>query len=406
MDMELIVQKYGGTSVADPDRIRAVAARVTSYVRGGKRVAVVVSAMGHETDRLMGIAKSISKNPKPEAMDLLLATGEQASVAMLSLALGDEGVASETFLAHQAGIQTDANHGRARIRGIDAERVRCSIEGGNVAIVAGFQGVAESGAITTIGRGGSDTTAVALAAALHASCCEIYTDVDGVYTADPNICPDAKLLKKISYEEMMELSDAGARVLHSRSVEMAAKYKVPLVVKSSFNEGEGTTVVSEEDISEGAVISGITCNTGEAKISIRRVPDKVGVTAAIFAPIAKAGIDVDLIVQTVSEEGFTELSFTVPKDDLRRALTLAEAAAKKVHAGKVSAAGDIAKISAVGLGMRSHAGIAHRMFAALAAEGISIQMIGTSEIKVSMIIDMKYAELAVRVLHKEFALNE
>nr|HPQ81405.1 aspartate kinase [bacterium] len=325
--------------------------------------------------------------------------------ALLALALDSMGVPTKVFTGAQAGFATDSNHGRARIVKIDSRRVKEALASGCVAVVAGFQGADERGEITTIGRGGSDTSAVALAAALEANVCEIYTDVEGVATADPRICRKARMLPVISYEEMMELADAGAKVMHARAVELAAKFRVPLVVRSSFAEGPGTCVVSEEDAMEGTVVSGITCNTGEAKVAIRRVPDKIGVTATIFKPIAKAGIDVDLIVQNVAADGFTDLTFTVPKEDLRRAMTLAETAAREVEAGKVEAAGDIAKISVVGLGMRSHAGVAHRMFDALAREGIAIQMIGTSEIKVSIVIDVKYAELAVRVLHEAFELD-
>ena len=406
--MKTIVQKYGGTSVANPERIRAVASRVAAAVKRGDRVAVVVSAMAGETDRLLAAAREFAQGGEPSLahVDFLVATGEQQSVALLSLALEAQGVPAEAFTGGQAGFHTDENHGRARILGIDALPVKKALEAGRVAVVAGFQGKSEGGEITTIGRGGSDTSAVALAAALEADVCEIYTDVEGVATADPRICSTARVLPRISYEELMELADAGAKVVHSRAVELAAKYRVPLAVKSSFSEAEGTWVVSEEGAMEGTVVSGITCNTGEAKVAIRRVPDKVGVTAKIFAPIAKAGINVDLIVQNVAEDGRTDLTFTVPKEDLRRAMTLAETAAREVEAGRVEAAGDIAKISAVGLGMRSHAGVAHRMFEALAKEGIGIQMIGTSEIKVSIVIDVKYAELAVRVLHEAFGLHE
>jgi aspartate kinase len=403
--MNIVVHKYGGTSVADRDRIKAVAQRVAAAAKAGDAIAVVVSAMAGETNRLIAMAEEMSKDALPRDVDLLVATGEQASVALLSMAIRDLGVATEVFLGYQAGIVTDGNHGRARIERIDPARVRAALEAGRVAIVAGFQGAAEDGAITTIGRGGSDTSAVALAAALGAHHCEIMTDVEGVLTADPRICPSARLLPRITYEEMMELADAGAKVLHTRCVELAARYRVPLAVRSSFTDGEGTWVVPEEEHMEGPVVSGITCNTGEAKVAIRRVPDKVGVTAEIFAPIAKAGINVDLILQNVSADGYTDLTFTVPKEDLRRAMQLAEIGARDVKAGKVEAAGDIAKVSAVGLGMRSHAGVAHRMFEALAREGIAIQMIGTSEIKVSIVIDMKYAELAVRVLHEAFGLG-
>ncbi|MBN1282525.1 MAG: aspartate kinase [Proteobacteria bacterium] len=402
--MQTIVHKYGGTSVADLERIRAVARRVAGVARGGSRVAVVVSAQAGETDRLIRLAHEMAREPHERDMDLLVATGEQASVALLSLALRGEGQETETFLGFQAGIFTDGNHGRARIEGIDPAGVRSALDRGAVAIVAGFQGIAPDGRITTIGRGGSDTSAVALAAALRADRCEIFTDVEGVATADPRICPDAKLLRRITYEEMMELADTGAKVLHTRCVELAARFKVPLVVRSSFTEGEGTWVVPEESVLEGTVVSGISLTTGEAKVAIRKVPDRVGVTAAIFKPIARAGIDVDLILQNVSEDGFTDLTFTVPKADLRRAMQLAEQAARDVKAGRVEAAGDIAKVSVVGLGMRSHAGVAHRMFEALAAEGIAIEMIGTSEIKVSIVVDIREAERAVRVLHKAFGL--
>lgn len=403
--MKTIVQKYGGTSVADAQRIRSVALRVAETARKGERVAVVVSAMSGQTDRLLQLAREFSDEPHARDLDLLLATGEQASVALLSLALRGEGVETETFLGFQAGFLTDEHHGRARIEALDARRVESALSKGKVAVVAGFQGATRDGAITTIGRGGSDTSAVALAVALKADYCEIYSDVAGVYTADPRICSNARLLERITYEEMMELANAGAKVLHCRSVELAAKYRMPLLARSSFVGGEGTWVVPEEDAMEGPVVSGITCTLGEAKVAIRRVPDKVGVTAEIFKPLAKAGIDVDLIIQNVSADGHTDLTFTIPKDDLRRAMTLAEGAAREVRAGRVEAAGDIAKVSVVGLGMRSHAGVAHRMFETLAREGIAIQMIGTSEIKVSIVIDIKYAELAVRTLHETFGLE-
>lgn len=435
--MAIIVQKYGGTSVANLERIRSIARRIAESAEGGHRIAAVVSAMAGETDGLIGIARQFGAEPNPRFVDFLVATGEQKTVALLALALEEIGVAACVFTGNGAGILTDASHGRARILKIDPVRVKAALDAGRVAIIAGFQGATESGDVTTIGRGGSDTSAVALAAAIEADRCEIFTDVDGVFTADPRICDKAQILSRISYEELMELADAGAKVVHSRAVEIAAKYDVPLVVKSSFHhpspnlspegrggergavnrdyvpsprggegqgEGGGTTVVPEEEIFECAVISGITCNKGEAKVAIRRVPDKAGVTAKIFAPIARAGINVDLIIQNVSADGFTDLTFTCPKDDLRRAMTLAEGAAREVEAGKVEAAGDIAKISAVGLGMRSHAGVAHRIFKALAAEGIAIQMIGTSEIKVSIVIDIRHADLAVRVLHAEFGL--
>ncbi len=402
--MKIVVHKYGGTSVADIARIRAVARRVATAART-ERVAVVVSAQAGETDRLIGLARKLMPEPHARDMDLLIATGEQASVALLSLALRCEGLATETFLGFQAGIVTDGNHGRARIEHIDPARVRAALEAGRIAVVAGFQGMSFDGRVTTIGRGGSDTSAVALATALSADRCEIFTDVEGIKSADPRICPDAKLLKCITYEEMMELADTGAKVLHTRCVELAAKHGVPLVVRSSFTEGEGTRVVPEERRLEGTVVTGISLTKGEAKVAIRKVPDRIGVTARIFKPIAKAGIDVDLILQNVSEDGYTDLTFTVPKGDLRRAMTLASLAARDVEAGRVEAAGDIAKVSVVGLGMRSHAGVAHTMFAALAEDGIAIQMIGTSEIKVSIVVGIHQAERAVRVLHEAFGLS-
>lgn len=406
----IIVQKYGGTSVGDATRIRAVAERIAKTAAAGNKVAVVVSAMAGETDRLIKMAREFASEPNPRHEDLLLATGEQKSVALLAIALEGLSVPSETFLGYQAGIFTDKNHGAAHIEKIDTGCVMAALNEGKVAVIAGFQGVTDDGKITTIGRGGSDTSAVALAAALHADVCEIYTDVDGVLTADPRICSEAKVLPRISYEEMMELADAGAKVVHARAVELAAKYRIPLAVRSSFTDAEGTLIAPDETLRsaqsdmEGPVVSAVTCTLGEAKIAMRRVPDKVGVTAKIFAPIAKAKINVDLIIQNVSADGFTDLTFTVPKEDLRRAMTIADAAAREMGAGRVEAAGDIAKISAVGLGMRNHAGVAHRMFEALAKEGIAIQMIGTSEIKVSIVIDTKYAELAVRILHKVFGL--
>ena len=400
-----IVQKFGGTSVGDVDCIHAVAKKVAANVNGGDRVVVVLSAMSGHTDRLVKMAREMADEPNSRDMDLLVSTGEQQSIALMSLALGKLGIECTPMLGYQAGISTDDNHGRARITGIDTKAILETLDAGRVAIVAGFQGVSQNGAITTIGRGGSDTTAVALAAALGADKCEIYTDVDGVHTADPRICSDARSLDKITYEEMMELADAGAKVVHSRAVELAAKFKVPLDVRSTFSNNCGTRVAVEDSAIEGTVVSGITCNTGEAKVAIRKVPDRVGVTARIFEPIARAGINVDLIIQNVSADGYTDLTFTVPKEDLKKAMTLAEDAARQVKAGRVEAAGDIAKISVVGLGMRSHAGVAHRMFDVLAKEGIAIEMIGTSEIKVSIVIEMKYAELAVRVLHKAFDLG-
>ncbi len=410
--MSLIVQKYGGTSVATPEKIKAVAKRIAASKKNGDKIVVVLSAMAGETNRLIDLAKQAGVEPNPKHQDLLVATGEQVSVSLMAIALEELGIKAEPLLAHQVSILTDGNHGRARIRNIDTKKLLQIVDEGTVAVVAGFQGVTEEGAITTIGRGGSDVTAVAIAAALSQVSglrsqvsCEIFTDVDGVFTADPRICQKSRKLSRISYEEMLELADAGAKVLHTRAVEIAAKYSLPVHVRSTFNDSDGTWVVPEEEKMEDALVSGITCNLNEAKVAIRRVPDKVGITAKIFEPISKAQINVDMILQNVSADGYTDLTFTVPKEDLKRAIALTEVVARQVEAGRVEAAGDIAKISVVGLGMRSHAGIAHTMFAALAKEGIGVQMIGTSEIKVSIVIEMKYAELAVRTLHDAFHLE-
>ncbi len=405
-DDMLLVQKYGGTSVGSLERIREVAQRIVRARTQGNRVAVVLSAMAGETNRLVALAREAAETPHPAHTDVLLATGEQTSVALMGIVLEEMGVAAQSFLGHQVRILTDGNHGRARITSIDVERLRQVIDTGGVPLIAGFQGVTDDGAITTIGRGGSDTSAVAIAAALGADACEIMTDVEGVYTADPRICPDARKLSRISYEELLELADAGAKVMHTRAVEIAAKYKVKMCIRSSFNNSEGTWVVPEEEIMEDTLVSGITMNMSEAKVAIRHVPDEVGVVARIFEPIAKADINVDLIIQNLAADGRHDLTFTVPKEDLKKALQLAEGAARVVGAGRVEAAGDIAKISVVGVGMRTHAGVAHTMFDALAKHGIAIQMIGTSEIKVSIVIDIKYAELAVRVLHEAFGLND
>lgn len=404
--MTLIVQKYGGTSVATPEKIKAVAKRIAASKKNGDKLIVVLSAMAGETNRLIELSKEAGALPSPKHQDLLVSTGEQVSVSLMAIALEDLGIKAEPLLAHQVSIVTDENHGRARILDIDTKKLLNIIDDGKVPVVAGFQGVTKDGAITTMGRGGSDITAVAIAAALKADRCDIFTDVDGVFTADPRICEKSKKLNRISYEEMLELADSGAKVLHTRAVEIAAKYRVPVHVRSSFRDSDGTWVVPEEESMEDALVSGITCNINEAKVAIRRVPDKIGVTAKIFEPISKAGINVDMILQNVSADGYTDLTFTVPKEDLKKAIALAEVSARQVEAGRVEAAGDIAKISVVGVGMRSHAGIAHTMFDALAKEGIAIQMIGTSEIKVSIVIDMKYAELAVRILHDAFHLEK
>jgi aspartate kinase len=447
--MMLIVKKFGGTSVATPEKIRLAAGKIAASHRLGDKIVVVLSAMAGETDRLLSLARQAHPDPDPKYCDLLVSTGEQVTVSLMAIALKETGVNAETLLGHQVSIVTDNNHGKARILKIDTKKLLKIVNDGKVPVIAGFQGVTEEGLITTLGRGGSDITAVAIAAALkdviasetkqshdnneiasspppsrnykgpHVSglasrvsrpasqvFCEIFTDVEGVFTADPRICEKARKLPRVSYEEMLELADSGAKVLHTRSVEVAAKYRVPIHVRSSFSEDSGTWIVPEEEKMEDTLVSGITCNINEAKVAIRRVPDKIGITARIFEPIAKAGINVDMILQNVSAEGYTDLTFTVPKEDLKRAIALAEVVARQVEAGRVEAAGDIAKISVVGVGMRSHAGIAHRMFDVLAKEGIAIQMIGTSEIKVSIVIDMKYAELAVRILHDAFQLDK
>ncbi|MBI4126758.1 MAG: aspartate kinase [Deltaproteobacteria bacterium] len=404
--MALIVHKYGGTSVGDPERIRSVAERVARVKRAGNDVVAVVSAMAGETDRLLQLAHKVSADPIPQHQDLLVSTGEQVTVGLLSLALESLGLASRGFLGSQVRIVTDERHGKARIKRIDAGRIRDALKKGEVAIIAGFQGVTEQGAITTIGRGGSDTSAVAIAAALKADVCEIFTDVAGVYTADPRIVEGARLLRRMTYEEMLELADSGAKVLHNRSVEIAARFRVPLVVRSSFDDGEGTEIVPEEESMEETLVSGISLDRKEAKVAIRHVPDRVDMPARIFRPLAEGDINVDMILMNVSKEGHTDVSFTVPKDDLKRAITIAEGVARELGAGKVEASADIAKIAVVGLGMRSHAGVAHTMFSALAKEGVGIQMISTSEIKVAMVIDIKYAELAVRILHDTFELGK
>jgi aspartate kinase len=400
--MTLVVQKYGGTSVGSIERMRCVGERVSQAVRDGNKVVVVLSAMAGETNRLVDLCRSVNDQPNPAYSDILVSTGEQVSISIMCMVLESMGLKPQPFLGYQIKIITDENHGRARIKKIDIEQLNSALSEDRIPVVAGFQGVTEHGAITTIGRGGSDVTAVAIAAALSADCCEIMTDVDGVYTADPRICSKARKLDRISYEELLEFADGGAKVIHTRAVGIAAKGKVSLCVRSSFSLDDGTRVVPEEEIMDSTLISGITVNTDEAKVAIRNVPDEVGVVARIFEPLAKTGINVDLILQNLSAEGRHDLTFTVPKDDLKKAIAHAEGAARLVGAGRVEAAGDIAKISVVGVGMRSHTGVAHRMFDALAKHGIAIQMIGTSEIKVSIVIDIKYAELATRVLHEEF----
>ncbi|RMF94229.1 MAG: aspartate kinase [Candidatus Schekmanbacteria bacterium] len=404
--MALIVQKYGGTSVGDIEKIKNVARRVIETKRKGNQVAVVVSAMAGETDRLIGLAHSISDMPDEREMDVLMSSGERVSIALLAIAINSMGEKAISFTGRQVGMVTDSVHMKARIERINAERIKAALNKGYIAVVAGFQGITPEGDVTTLGRGGSDTSAVAIAAAIKADVCEIYTDVDGVYTADPRIVPSAKRLGKISHEEMLELASLGAKVLQIRSVEFAMKYNVPLYVKSSFKEGGGTLVTMEDETMEQVLVTGVALAKDDAKISIRHVPDKPGIAASIFKPLAEASIVVDMIIQNVSKEGFTDITFTVPKTDAKKAMEIVNEAAKSIEAEEVLTDENIAKVSIVGAGMRNHSGVASKMFQALSAEGINIQMISTSEIKISCIIDSKYGELAVRTLHDAFELEK
>jgi aspartate kinase len=404
--MSLIVQKYGGTSVGSPERIDAVAERVARARAAGHDMVVVVSAMSGETDRLIKLAKRVNPEPPARELDVLLATGEQTAIALLSMALERQGVPARSYTGYQVHILTDNAHGRARIVGIDDRRVRDDLKKGRVVVVAGFQGVDEEGNITTLGRGGSDTTAVAMAAALKADECQIYTDVDGVYTSDPRIVPEARRLDRITVEEMLEMASLGAKVLQIRSVEFAGKYKVPLRVLSSFEEGPGTLITYEENEMEAPLISGIAFNRDEAKLTIRGVPDQPGVAYRILGDIAQAGINVDMIVQNVGADGTTDFTFTVHRADYKKAGDVLKNVAAQMKAKEVTGDDKIVKISVVGVGMRSHAGIASQAFKALADEGINIQMISTSEIKISVVVEEKYLELGVRALHGAFGLEK
>ena len=400
--MSLLVQKYGGTSVASIDRIKQVAAKIAAAKRAGHDLVVVVSAMAGETNRLLALAHEISEIPDEREKDVLLASGEQVSVALLTLALKEAGFPARSFLGHQVRIATDNAYGKARILSIDSTKILLALKAGEVVVIAGFQGVDEDDNITTLGRGGSDTSAVALAAFLSAQACEIYTDVEGVYTTDPGICPDARKLARISYDEMIELASTGAKVLEIRSVEFAKNFSVPVHVRSTFADAEGTWLVNEEESMSDVLVSGVACDSNEAKITLLRVPDRPGLAAQIFGPIAEAHIVVDMIIQNVSEDGTTDLTFTVPKADHKKALDIVEKTAVAVNAKGVKIDTDMAKISVVGVGMRTHAGVAAKMFEVLAREGINIEMISTSEIKISVVIETKYTELAVRVLHEAF----
>jgi aspartate kinase len=405
--MALVVQKYGGTSVGDVERIRNVARRVINTKNQGHEVVVVVSAMAGETDKLIRLAQQVTPNPDEREMDVLISTGEQVSIALLSITLKEMGIDAKSYLGFQIKIATDSAFGKARITGIESERVLNDLKNKRIVVVAGFQGVDESDNITTLGRGGSDTTAVAIAAALKADVCEIYTDVDGVYTTDPNICSKARKLSKISYDEMLEMASLGAKVLQIRSVEFAKKYDVPIHVRSSFNDNLGTMVCKEDEEMEKVVVSGVTYNKNEAKIEVMRLPDIPGVAAKLFKPIADANIVVDMIIQTSStEKGCADVAFTVPKSDFAKTLQIVKETIKELGGKEVISNEDIAKISIVGVGMRSHSNVATQMFSALAKDGINIQMISTSEIKISCIIDSKYTELAVRALHDAFELDK
>jgi aspartate kinase len=408
--MALIVQKYGGTSVANPERIRNVARRVARYKAMGHQVVVVVSAMSGETNRLIALAKEIMPDPDPRELDVMLSTGEQVTIGMTALALSELGIKAKSYTGSQVRILTDDAHTKARILDINQHNLKKDLDDGYVCVVAGFQGVDANGNITTLGRGGSDTTGVALAAALGADECQIYTDVDGVYTTDPRVVPEARRLEKITFEEMLELASQGSKVLQIRSVEFAGKYKVKLRVLSSFEEeGDGTLITFEENEEnmEDPIISGIAFNRDEAKVTVAGVPDKPGIAYQILGPVADANIDVDMIIQNVGADGTTDFTFTVHKNEMNKALSiLRDKVQGHIQAREISGDDKIAKVSVVGVGMRSHVGIASQMFRTLAEEGINIQMISTSEIKIAVVIEEKYMELAVRVLHKAFALDD
>jgi aspartate kinase len=405
--MALIVQKYGGTSVGSAERIKNVARRIARWHAKGHQLVVVVSAMAGETNRLIALARDLQAHPDPRELDVMLATGEQVTIALLSMALMELGLKARSYTGTQVRILTDSAHTKARIISIDEQRIRVDLAAGSVVVVAGFQGVDEHGNVTTLGRGGSDTTGVALAAALKADECQIYTDVDGVYTTDPRIVPEARRLKTVTFEEMLEMASLGSKVLQIRSVEFAGKYRVKLRVLSSFEEeGEGTLITFEDEHMEQASISGIAFNRDEAKITILGVPDRPGIAYQILGPVGDAGVDVDMIVQNVSHDGMTDFSFTVHRNDYHKTLKILEPVVKHIQARGVESGDKIAKVSVVGVGMRSHAGIASTMFRTLAEEGINIEMISTSEIKISVVINEKYTELAVRVLHKAFGLDQ
>ncbi len=404
--MALVVQKYGGTSVGTVERIRNVARRVAKTFDDGNDVVVIVSAMAGETNRLVALAEEVCEFPNEREYDVLVSTGEQVTIALLSMCLQSMGYNAKSYLGSQIPMITDKAHAKARIKSIDDKNIREDLKSGTIIVVAGFQGTDGEGNITTLGRGGSDTSAVAVAAALKADVCEIYTDVDGVYTTDPRMVPEARKIEKISYEEMLEMASLGAKILQIRSVEFAKKYNVVVHVRSSFDDTPGTLVMKEDNEMESVMVSGIAYNKDEAKISIFGVPDHPGIAAQIFTPLSSNNITVDMIIQNISHEGATDLTFTVPKSDCKKAVQIVEEIASKIGARGVSSDLNIAKVSIIGVGMRSHSGVASTMFETLSREGINIEMISTSEIKVSCVINSKYTELAVRVLHEAFGLDK
>ena len=403
--MALIVQKFGGTSVADTQRIQHVATRVLKTHERGNDVVVILSAMAGMTDRLIGLANEATETPDRRELDVLLATGEQTTAALLAMMLKGMGHKAQSLLGHQAEVVTDCEYGNARILEIGTDRIKRLLADQNIVVVAGFQGTDIKGNITTLGRGGSDTSAVAIAAALKADVCEIYTDVDGIYTADPNICPRARKIKEISYDEMLNMASLGAKVLQIRSVGFAKKYNIPVHVRSSFSEEEGTMVVQEDSVMEQLVVSGVTHDLNQARITLKKVPDQPGIAAKIFSPISEAGILVDMIIQNTRAAGQTDLTFTVPTADYKRAMEMQQRLAEKIGTEEVFGDPHIAKVSVIGVGMKNHSGVASLMFNALARENINIIMISTSEIRISCIIEEKYTELAVRVLHTAFGLD-
>jgi aspartate kinase len=404
--MALIVQKFGGTSVADLDRIRNVARRVTRTYDSGNDVVVILSAMAGTTDNLIRMAHQVTETPEKRELDVLLATGEQTTAALLAMTLRAMNYSAESVLGHQARVMTDCSYGNARILNIGAEAIKVLVDCHKIAVVAGFQGSDINGNITTLGRGGSDTSAVAIAAAIGADICEIYTDVDGIYTTDPNICPRARKMTRVSYDEMLEMASLGAKVLQIRSVEFAKKYNVPVHVRSSFSDEEGTMVVNEDASMEKLLVSGVTCDKNQARITLKKVPDQPGVAAKVFSPISEAGIVVDMIIQNMRSGGQTDLTFTVPETDFKQAMAIEEQIAKEIGAEEVLGDQNIAKVSVIGVGMKNHSGVAAKMFETLASENINIRLIATSEIRISCIVTEKYAELAVRVLHTAFGLDK